>query len=332
MPLPRHLPLAAAALLVSGCGYVGDPLPPSLQIPLPVEDLSARQEGSEIRFEFTPHLETTDKLVLRSLAGIDLRGGQGPAGAWDAERWAAAATVIPVAEPAKGETLSVRAAVTPWVGKEVAFGVRTRSPRGRLSGWSNFVVLTVVEPPARPGRLVAQASAAGVVLTWEPGSRQPGESWRVLRSEEDGAETEAGTAKEPRFLDAAARYGRLYTYRVQKVVPAGQHTAVSAISAHAAITPRDVFAPAVPQGLTALAGVGAVELSWEPNREPDLRGYRVFRAEGDGALSPLAELVSGPSFSDRTAKPGVRYLYAVSSLDTTGNESAKSPTIALVVP
>ena len=41
----RWLVAAAAAALLAGCGYIGDPLPPLLNIPARVTDLTAVQRG-----------------------------------------------------------------------------------------------------------------------------------------------------------------------------------------------------------------------------------------------------------------------------------------------
>ena len=55
----RRVPLILA-LLVTGCGYVGDPLPPALNIPVPVADLNAVQRGDQIIIQFTVPQMTTE--------------------------------------------------------------------------------------------------------------------------------------------------------------------------------------------------------------------------------------------------------------------------------
>ena len=98
------------------------------------------------------------------------------------------------------------------------------------------------------------------------------------------------------------------------------------------ITPRDIFPPAVPAGLTASAGVGSVELAWERNTEPDFKEYRVFRAEGDGAFNQIAAGLDAPSYSDHAVESGKRYRYRISAVDQNGNVSEPSSPVEVTVP
>jgi hypothetical protein len=93
---------------------------------------------------------------------------------------------------------------------------------------------------------------------------------------------------------------------------------------------RDVFPPAVPAGLQAVAsGVGQkafIDLAWTPSTESDLVGYNVFRRGQPTAvwvrLNP--ELVTTPTFRDEKIAPGNQYTYSVTAVDVRGNESARS--------
>jgi fibronectin type 3 domain-containing protein len=102
----------------------------------------------------------------------------------------------------------------------------------------------------------------------------------------------------------------------------------------------DVFPPATPTGLAAVATVGepgtgaAIDLSWQPDSDADLAGYAVYRREGGGAwqrISPAQPLV-GPAFRDAQVQPGHSYRYAVSAIDQTGHESARSAETQETVP
>jgi fibronectin type 3 domain-containing protein len=99
----------------------------------------------------------------------------------------------------------------------------------------------------------------------------------------------------------------------------------------AAITPADTFAPAVPGGLTAVALGPTVDLSWTRNKESDLAGYNLFRGEDDRPLTVYAEGVALPTFADRNVGAGKRYRYAVSAVDKKGNQSGRSPEVAVRV-
>jgi hypothetical protein len=88
----------------------------------------------------------------------------------------------------------------------------------------------------------------------------------------------------------------------------------------------DVFPPAPPLQLVAVAVPGAMNLIWEPSEAKDLDGYLVLRAEaGSATLTPLSETpVTAPSYRDETVRAGVRYVYAVVAVDRGGNRSSES--------
>lgn len=87
----------------------------------------------------------------------------------------------------------------------------------------------------------------------------------------------------------------------------------------------DTTPPAAPTGL--LADVtrrsdteGDVHLTWDPNSEPDLAGYRVFR---DGEeLTP--ETIPNPLLLD-AGRPDGTYVYEVEAWDKAGNISPRTP-------
>ena len=283
---------AAAIFLLcgwlAGCGYIGDPQPPALNIPMQVMDLQAEQVGAKIKLRFTIPDLTTEQLPVTDVT-VDLRGGDAP---------------IPVAAG--------------WVGQEIAFFVRLQNAKGRYSAPSNQVVRRVVAPVATPAAFTAKPARDGMALAWAGA----GESWLVFR---DGAQVASVTKAE--YLDAAVEVGKSYRYQVQAAVKAGEGVAVSERTAEMAVTHADTFAPAQLAGLNVIASTNANELSWERSTESDLKHYRVWR---DGEL--LADAVEIPAYTDRTAASGKKYSYAVSAVDTYGNESTKSQPVEITTP
>jgi hypothetical protein len=83
------------------------------------------------------------------------------------------------------------------------------------------------------------------------------------------------------------------------------------------ITPRDVFPPKAPKGLSAVAGTGMINLIWDANTDSDLAGYVVLRGEAPGdTLQPLTPApIQETTYRDATVKPGVRYVYAIVAVD-----------------
>jgi hypothetical protein len=89
----------------------------------------------------------------------------------------------------------------------------------------------------------------------------------------------------------------------------------------------DIFPPAAPVGLTSVPSGGAINLIWDPNKEPDLAGYLVLRGDTPETLKAVTpEPIEESRFRD-TVEPGRRYIYAVQAVDATGNISALSGTV-----
>ena len=221
----------------------------------------------------------------------------------------------------------MRFRATEWIGKEIIFGVRIAGGNGKQSAWSNFVVLPIVQPPAQPASVAAVATAAGVRLTW----KAPGADFRVFRKEEGADYALATTVQQPEWLDTAAEFGKPYSYMVQTIARQGDKTAESDLSDPVSLTPVDTFAPAAPAGLHASTAPNSIELNWEPNQEPDLNAYRIYRAFGAGAFEKLADVSVVPSYSDHAIEAGKTYRYQITALDKAGNESQRSAVLEVVV-
>ncbi len=321
----RFLPCLAAAILC-GCGYTGDPLPPALMIPEAVEDLNGFQRGEVVLLQFTVPQKTTEDLLLKVPPEIELRAGENPQGGFDISAWLAGSERLPAPEIREGVArLSVPARA--WAGMEMVFGVRTRGPRGRVSQWSNLLVLRIIAPPAPPRGLRAEGTPEGVRVTWEG----EGARWRVFRKSEAEFE-QAAEVEQREWLDREASFGKAYEYAVEQMAQTGAAPAVSERTAPVRIEYEDRFPPAPPAGLRALAGTGSIELNWDRNREDDFRAYQIWRAEEDGELQRLGEPGPSSTFSDRTAAPGKRYRYAVSAIDEKGNESRPCDPVEIVAP
>lgn len=298
----RGLAIFLLGVGLTGCGYIGDPQPPALNIPLPIQDLQAEQVGGKIKLRFTIPDLTTEQLPVKEVT-VDLRGGDAP---------------IPVAAREPGAVEAEAPVAAGWVGQEIAFMVRLQNAKGRYSAWSNQVVRRVVAPVATPAEFAAQPAREGMALRWKGAA----ETWLVFRDE-----AQVAAVTKPEYVDAAVEVGKSYRYRVQASVKAGAGVAVSEPTAEVAVAYADTFAPVQPVGLNVIASTNANELSWERNTDADLKHYRVWR---DGEL--LADAVEIPAYTDRTAASGKKYSYAVSAVDAYGNESPKSQPVEITTP
>lgn len=298
----RQVSVALAMVLV-GCGYVGEPLPPALNIPVPVPDLSAKQQGVNIVITFTVPNRTTEGLLMPRPGAVELEVG---------------GRAVPVAKPQFGFT-EVKVSALPYAGTEIPIRVRTLSWKGRHSEWTE-ISFRVVPPLETPSGLTAKADPEGIRLSWSAGRAT---SFRVFR---DGVPLSVTAT--PEFLDSTVEWGKSYEYAVSSLLDRAE----SERSAPVRITPEDRFPPAVPSGLQAAAGISSVELSWDPNTESDLKGYRVYRSVSGEPWTLLSGLVEAPGYSDKTVKPGKTYAYAVTAVDLRGNESARSAPVEIQVP
>jgi FlgD Ig-like domain len=88
----------------------------------------------------------------------------------------------------------------------------------------------------------------------------------------------------------------------------------------------DTAPPATPSGLAAGVEPNGVRVRWNANTEPDLAGYHVYRAAtSSGPFNRIdGATVTGVEFVDTSAPDSASLWYAVSAVDATGNESARS--------
>jgi hypothetical protein len=294
--------LALGAIALTGCGYVGDPLPPALNIPVPVNDLRVIQRGEKLLIDFTAPALTTEAIGITTFASAEIRIGD---------------AVLPLPLPEPGEAAHAELPARQFVGKEVLARVVLAGPKGRQSSESNLVTLRVTEPLSTPVDLRAEPHPEGVRVSWKPGDNRP-VRYRVTRVPEAVADT-----PKPEYIDKAVELGKEYKYSVVAVTDTGE----SLPSEPVTIIPRDIFAPAAPVNLNAIAGVNTVELAWDRNAERDLKNYRVYRDD-----QVLVDGIDVPTFSDRQVTSGQRYRYAVTAIDQAGNEGAKSTEAVIVAP
>jgi hypothetical protein len=320
------LPVTAGCLL-AGCGYVGEPLPPALNIPERVPDLRVVQRGGAIVADFTIPGLTTETLPMAEVGAVDLRAGTMPGSDFNVNAWAESAKKYPSGERKAGPaTFEIPAA--DWTGQEIAIAVRLQHPRGRFSAWSNIVALRVTPPVPPPTALRAESVAEGVRLTWS--AAEPSLEYRIYRREgSEKAPAAIGTSPKPEFLDPAVSYGKSYEYSVEALRKSGEREAQSLPSSSVTVPREDHFAPSVPRGLTAVAGTGSIELAWPPSPEGDLAGYRIYRAAPGGDFTLIAEGGPAASYSDRGVEAGKVYRYAVSAVDQLHNESARSEVLEI---
>jgi hypothetical protein len=241
----------------------------------------------------------------------------------------------------------------------IQYFVELRNKRGRSAGLSNPAVVLAGAAPAQIEGLKAEVTKQGVVLSWTGND----ESCAVrlerqlltavpktehgllsLPSEPKSQNLLVQPGKQSRAMDTAVRFGEKYQYRAQRVLRLDENGKTleldGAFSPWMLVDVQDVFPPAVPTGLVAISTEGmngsgpSIDLSWQPDTDPQLVGYAVYRAE-EGTdwqrISKGAPMIA-PAFHDASVQAGHRYRYAVTAVDKNGHESARSAEAQETVP
>jgi len=354
--------------LLSGCGMPGAPQPPSLNLPDRVADLSATRAGNQVSLAWTMPRRNTDRLPLKG--DIDVLVCRDLAATLNSTTCTAAGT-LQLAPAANGAfTESLPAGLATGAPQPLTYFVELNNKHGRSAGRSNPATVLAGEAPAPVTGFAAELRKQGVVLRWNPA--EPGAAVRLRRKLLTPSASKPRTgplpstaepvdqnllveaAPEPspaHALDKNIAFGNSYEYRAQRVVrvPVVQTSGASQnielegeLSPPIRIDALDVFPPAVPAGLAAVAvaadpqsgAPASIDLSWQPNTDPDLAGYEVYRREDQTPWQRISgdQPVVGPAFHDARVLPGHTYRYGVSAVDQKGHESGRSAEASDTVP
>ena len=88
--------------------------------------------------------------------------------------------------------------------------------------------------------------------------------------------------------------------------------------------------------ILAIAGIAqaaTINVSWNPNTEPDLAGYRLYVGEASGQYGEPVDVgnVTG-HVMEITPEYGATYYFALTAYDTSGNESGYSDEATCFIP
>jgi hypothetical protein len=348
-PLTLRFALLVACTMI-GCGTPGAPLPPSLSLPTPVVNLSSIRIANSVRLTWSMPTRTTDKVVLRHPIPVRVCRAieSGPC----AE--IASLTFKPGGAGEYADALPGN--LTQGPGRLLRYEVALRNHAGKSAGPSNSAYSAAGTGPAALTGLTGQVRRDGVLLSWHPAT-EPEQSilFRIERLQLTTADQAPKSALAPvapaaaqtlevqskdgvdpgHAVDASALFNQQYRYVLERVATlalGGQSVEMQGPPSDAVvISTTDIFPPAVPQGLVAVAdaAAGAIDLSWSPDSDSDLAAYQVYRRDIHTDLPPqlISSVGTETSFRDTGAQPGHAYAYSVSAIDQTGNPSARSPEV-----
>lgn len=353
-PDQRSVNLLAFACLIafaSGCASPGPAHPPSLHLPRVVTDLAATRTGNEVALRWTTPDKTTDGLSIQPplIAEICRKLATQSATCTPVKR-------LPVHPGSSQATDALPSSLTADPATLLTYRVQILNANGHSAGLSHpaFAAAGSAPPPVEDVKITPVRE--GAMVEWKPQSissfidldrtlipattakkpstRQPRQLTLATPAE---VHLQAGrqTADPGGTIDPTAQRGETYRYTAQRVrvFTLGGHALEIRSVPSPAITTlmRDTFPPATPTGLAAVPGTGSIDLSWEPNTEPDLAGYIVYRQPvgSDGTFTAAPSRLTptpipAPAFSDLTAATGQTYSYRIVAIDSAGNQSPPS--------
>jgi len=225
-------------------------------------------------------------------------------------------------------------------GQTYVYRVRAVGSSGIPGQLSNFVSAIPAAKLAAPRNVAVTADVKLATITWSANTETELTGYRVLRYN-DAAETGATatfTTLLTTYVDSPLVAGQTYVYRIQAL---GNGGLVSKLSTFASATiPEDNNAPAAPGVLSAvLSGDTNIQLTWSaPKSDLDgttltgLSGYRVYRSQGTGSagFQVVGNVDSAVvTYLDAGLAQSTTFIYRVSALDASGNESSFSSSVSL---
>ncbi len=346
----------AGLCLLAGCATPGAPQPPSLQLPRPVSDLQAVRRADLVTLTWTVPELNTDRTRVRRLGPTRICRGLNAVAMDSCVEVVAVTLPVPVI-PGRKTRAEFRDKIPPALLRQdsagfLIYAVEVQNQRGRNAGLSNRVEVPLAPVGSAASDAHPTTTAEGVRLEWKgsaaltaPKFSTSYRVYRLLESAPPGtARVDLGAAQAQddtyTFLDQSFEWEKPYLYYIVPVTNyelRGKRGEFHGNETVVEVAPHDVFPPAVPTGLeAAFSGREQqkfIDLSWNPDTEPDLAGYNVYRhlaGQPPARINP--ELVKTPAYRDSNVQSGQTYFYSATAVDVRGNESARSAETSETVP
>jgi len=219
---------------------------------------------------------------------------------------------------------------------EYTYIVRAYNSYKSPSPESNPATIFWDDPPISPSAVRVQSEDKALILSWEFSPRLVNGKemtdlsgfniYRRFKGERFGLfPLNSVPIPEKRYLDGVLENGKQYEYEVRAVRNFRGTLIEGLSSAVASGIPEKRTPPSPPTGLVAAAQKDGIALRWDPNPEPDIAGYNLFRRDrGENEFTKInPQLITENYFLDREADPKKSYLYRLTAVDTspTRNES-----------
>ena len=208
--------------------------------------------------------------------------------------------------------------------------IRGISTANRPGPPAERVTIPLVTVPNPPAAVAVKPTERNYVLDWVTAvaeAGQPAIAFNVYFRGLEDAPLNASPIAETRFEHGPVKPGEEQCFVVSSVQVVRNVPLESEPSAPACSTWTDIYPPAAPKGLEAVAADDGISLSWDANTEPDVAGYLILRAEAPGdTLQPLVrEPIRQTNYRDTAVQSGVRYVYAIVALDKASPANTSQP-------
>lgn len=336
---------------VSGCGVKADPVVPHSPIPQAIRDLEATSYRGKIILQWSIPKKDSDEKKLTNVGGFRIWRQFTPIDKIGCSTCEAEfQLIVEIDYPSLQKELGGQEKVAYWDDQveqegQYAYKITSFTTAGVESGFSKLSVLNWFSPLPPPISLRAIPGDQFVDLSWEfPPSLEKGQPkdalggfniYRRLTGQEYGlTPLNQRPIQENTYRDVSVTNGEKYYYVACSVKTTPKTETESEDSVEVAIVPEDFTPPAAPSATLAFQSPEGVAIVWEPNLDPDLWGYYVYRRLESGdkptRISPLLQRVT--MYVDKTYSPEVTYYYSVTAIDRSPrhNESVCSQEFKVV--
>ncbi len=197
----------------------------------------------------------------------------------------------------------------------------------------------VVRQDDRPAVACRWSSPPGPAVTnvtADANDIRPAFTFRLHRGGGGAGRTVVYKGHETSFVDTDVKTGSVYGYKVEAFNANAKPVARSRAVVVKVPAPADhlrlscaVVEPAA--GALVRPADPAVACKWSPSERNDLRGYRLFRADGRG-WRHVVYRGKDTTYLDEKVRPGHRYRYLVQALDRRGDVIGVSDVVGVAVP
>lgn len=233
--------------------------------------------------------------------------------------------------------------------RRLRYAIRFVNENGQRIAVSNFAFIEPSPNIAKPPVLSEiETTQNELILQWQSPFENIDNSnpvnlvgynvYRQNGNAEGEKKINASLLQFPTFADQNFVFNENYQYFVRSVSSGINGVLIESENSNTvSITPKDVFPPAAPSGLTIAAAPGRLSLFFAANEETDVIGYFVFRSENpDLPLDKWKRLndaaVATTTFQDAQVVSNRKYYYYVVAVDANGNLSQPSEIVSEIAP